>query len=88
LFRSTDRGRTWEPIETGTEATLTSALQLGPGRFVVAGMAGTLLWSAGDSKVRKQELPGRKAIVALALGDERTLLLFGESGVQRVEIPR
>jgi photosystem II stability/assembly factor-like uncharacterized protein len=87
LYRSPDRGRTWEQIETGTEATLTSALQLGPQRFVVAGMAGTLLWSDGRGPaLRLQELPDRRAIVALAKGDNRNLLLFGEGGVRRVEI--
>ena len=86
LYRSPDRGRTWEQIGTGTEATLTSALQLGPQRFVVAGMAGTLLWSDGRGPARLQELPDRKAIVALAKGDNRNLLLFGEGGVRRVEI--
>lgn len=87
LYRSPDRGQTWERMETGTDATLTSALQLGPGRFVVGGMAGTLLWSDGPGPVlRLQELPDRKAIVALARGDDRNLLLFGEGGVRRVEI--
>jgi photosystem II stability/assembly factor-like uncharacterized protein len=52
-------------------------------------MAGTLLWSQdGGRTVRKQEQPDRRAIVALARGDERTLLLFGEGGVRKVEIPR
>jgi len=89
LYRSPDQGRTWAGIETGTEETLTSALELGQGRFVVGGMAGTLLWSdGGGAAVRRQELPDRKAIVALAAGDERTLLLFGEGGARRVEITR
>ena len=89
LFRSMDRGNTWEKIETKSEATLTSGLELGAGRFVVGGMAGTLLWSEdGGRTVRKQEQPDRKAIVALARGDVRTLLLFGEGGVRKVEIPR
>lgn len=89
LYRSTDRGGTWEQIGTASDATLTSGLELGAGRFVVGGMAGTLLWSEdGGRTVRKQELPDRKAIVALARGDERTLLLFGEGGVRKVEIPR
>jgi len=86
LFRSADRGATWARIETGTEATLTAALELGSGRFVVAGLAGTLLWSDGDGPLRFQEMPDRKGIVALARPDERTLLLVGEGGAQRVEI--
>lgn len=88
LFRSTDRGGTWESIETGSDATLTSGLALGAGRFVVGGMAGTLLFSEDGRTVRKQEQPDRKAIVALARGDGRTLLLFGEGGVRKVEMPR
>ena len=89
LYRSTNGGRSWTAIETGTVATLTSALDLGGGRFVVCGMAGTLLWSdAAGGAVRKQELPDRKAIVALAPGAPGTLLLVGEGGVRQVEIPR
>ncbi|MCU0251885.1 MAG: YCF48-related protein [Vicinamibacterales bacterium] len=89
LYRSADRGRSWTPIVTGTEETLTCALDLGSGRFVVGGMAGTLLWSEGEgAAVRKQDLPDRKAIVALAQAAPGTLLLFGEGGVRRIDIPR
>ena len=89
LYRSPDGGRSWTPIPTGTEETLTCALDLGSGRFVVGGMAGTLLWSdATGAAVRKQDLPDRKAIVALAQAAPGTLLLFGEGGVRRVEVPR
>lgn len=87
LFRSTDRGRTWAAIETGSEETLTAALELAPGRVIAAGMAGTLVWLDGTS-ARKQELSGRRAIVALAPGPGGDLLLFGEGGVHRVAIPR
>lgn len=89
LHRSADRGGTWEKLETDSQATLTCGLSLGAGRFVVGGMAGTLLWSEdGGRTVRKQEQPDRRAIAALARADERTLLLFGEGGIRRVEIPR
>lgn len=89
LYRSPDGGRTWTPMATGTEETLTCALDLGGGRFVVGGMAGTLLWSEGpDAAVRRQDLSDRKAIVALAHAGPGTLLLFGEGGVRRVEVPR
>jgi photosystem II stability/assembly factor-like uncharacterized protein len=89
LYRSPDGGRSWTAIPTDTDATLTCALDLGSGRFVVGGMDGTLLWSAGDgAAVRKQDLPDRKAIVALAQGAPGTLLIFGEGGVRHVEISR
>jgi photosystem II stability/assembly factor-like uncharacterized protein len=87
LYRSADRGTSWEKIETNTEETLTCGLDLGGGRFVIGGMAGTLLWSDGAA-VRKQELPSRRAIVALAPAGEGQLLAFGEGGSHRVEIAR
>lgn len=86
LFRSQDRGGTWEQIATETEATLTSGLEIAPGRFVIAGLAGTVLWGDAEGRVRKQELDDRKGIVAVARADDRTLLLFGEGGVQHLEI--
>jgi photosystem II stability/assembly factor-like uncharacterized protein len=89
LYLSPDGGRSWAPIATGTEETLTCALDLGSGRFVVGGMAGTVLWSdEAGTAVRRQELPDRKAIAALAQAAPGTLLLFGEGGARRIEIPR
>lgn len=87
MYRSADRGQTWQRIETGTVATLTSAIELSPGRIVVGGLGGTLLWIDGPGwTVRSQNLPDRKGIVAIAKGDDRSLLLFGEGGVQRQDI--
>ncbi len=87
LFTSGDKGTTWQKIETSTEETLTCAVELSGGRFVVGGMAGTLLWGDGQG-VRKQDLPDRKAIAALARADDKTLLTFGEGGVHRIDITR
>jgi photosystem II stability/assembly factor-like uncharacterized protein len=89
VYRSEDRGGSWNRVETGSEATLTAGLDLGSGRVVVAGLAGTLLWSAdGGRTFRLQELPDRKGIVALAAAGEGAVLLFGEGGSRRVEVPR
>ncbi|MDO8836666.1 MAG: YCF48-related protein, partial [Vicinamibacterales bacterium] len=89
LFRSGDRGATWTAIVTGTEESLTCALELDGGRFVVGGMAGTLLWGdAAASSVRTQELPGRQAIMAIAPVAPDAVLLAGEGGTQRANIPR
>jgi photosystem II stability/assembly factor-like uncharacterized protein len=89
LFRSADRGRSWQQIPTDSEATLLAGLELEPGRFVLVGMEGTLLWSEGPGgPVRLQEMPDRRPIVALARDGDRGLLLFGEGGVHRIELPR
>ena len=78
---------TWRRIETNTEETLTSALDLGGGRYLVGGMAGTLLWGSGDT-VRKQELPSRRAFMALTAQGQGHVLGFGEGGAHRVEVER
>lgn len=88
VARTTDGGATWTAVATSTDESLTCALDLGDGRFVVGGMAGTLLWGDASGTVRRQDLPDRKAIMALAPGPPGRLLVFGEQGVQRVEIPR
>ena len=52
-------------------------------------MGGTLLWSdEAGTTVRKEDRPDRKAIVAIVPGGPGTLLLVGEGGVRRVDIPR
>ena len=89
LFASADRGKTWTRIETASEATLLCGLQIGPGRYVLAGMEGTLVWGEGVAgPVRTEQRPDRQAIVALAPGAGPGLLLFGEGGVSRLELPR
>lgn len=90
LFATSDRGRTWRRLETGTEATLLCGLQTGPGRFVVAGMEGTLVRgeAGADGPVVTEERPDRHAIVAIAPGAGESLLLFGEGGVERIDAPR
>jgi photosystem II stability/assembly factor-like uncharacterized protein len=89
LYSSADRGRSWARVETGTEATLLCGLQTGPGRFVLAGMEGTLLFGDADgARVRTEERPDRRAIVALAPAPGGGVLLVGEGGVRRIEPPR
>jgi photosystem II stability/assembly factor-like uncharacterized protein len=89
LFASADRGRTWTRIETETEATLLCGLQTGPGRFVIAGMEGTLVFGEASSlRVRTEERRDRRAVVALAPGPDASLLLVGEGGIERVAPPR
>jgi photosystem II stability/assembly factor-like uncharacterized protein len=87
LYRSADRAAIWQKVETASEETLTCGIDLGGGRYLIGGMAGTLLWGDGAS-VRKQELPTRRAIVALAPLDEGHVLAFGEGGTTRLEIAR
>jgi photosystem II stability/assembly factor-like uncharacterized protein len=87
LYRSPDRGATWQAIPTTSDESLTAALDLGGGRYVVGGMGGTLLWGNGVA-VRKQELPSRRAVIALTAQGEGHVLAFGEGGVHRVEIVR
>jgi photosystem II stability/assembly factor-like uncharacterized protein len=86
LFSTSDRGRTWSRIETGSEATLLCGLQTAPGRYVIGGMEGTLLWGEGG-RVQSADRPDRLAITALAPGAGGSLLLFGEGGIHKLEAP-
>jgi hypothetical protein len=53
-------------------------------------MEGTLVWGeiASTPAVRTDVRPDRQAIVAFANGADGGLLLVGEGGVRRVEVPR
>ena len=46
------------------------------------------VYDEAGTAVRKEDRPDRKAIVAIAPGGPGTLLLVGEGGVRRVDIPR
>ncbi|HSM49788.1 MAG TPA: YCF48-related protein [Thermoanaerobaculia bacterium] len=89
LFRSEDKGASWSEIPTGSEATLTAGRELPEGRVVIAGLAGALLWSDdGGRTFRGHELPDRKATMALLPAGDGSLVLLGEGGVRRAELPR
>jgi photosystem II stability/assembly factor-like uncharacterized protein len=82
-FRSSDRGVTWQQIDTGTQAALTGAAVSEGGKIVLVSLAGNVLVSADGGRnfnmVKLGNLPPLTAVAAL---DKDTLALAGLVGVR------
>jgi photosystem II stability/assembly factor-like uncharacterized protein len=88
LFRSEDNGNNWSAIDSATQATLNDGIRLHDGRIVLAGLAGTLLISNDEGQsfqLHAQE--DRAGIARILQVDNNTLILIGEHGVERLQIP-
>ena len=72
-------------METGSEALLTSALQLDDGTIVVAGLAGTVLVSSdGGRTFALHQQADRKGMTAVLQTAGDDLVMLGESGIKRL----
>ncbi len=88
LFRLEDAGSTWIEIDSGTQATLNDGIRLRDGRIVLAGLAGALLISNDDGHNFKLYSQADRAGIAKVLqADDDALILIGEHGVKRLDIP-
>nr|VFK51162.1 MAG: Uncharacterized protein BECKTUN1418D_GA0071000_10064 [Candidatus Kentron sp. TUN] len=87
LFVSEDAGEHWRSLDTGTRATLTSAIGLGNGQFLLTGHGGTLLLVDSHLRqVRHARLPERKAFSdAMEIASNRVLLV-GEEGTRTLDL--
>jgi len=87
LFVSEDAGEHWRALSTGVQSTLTSAIRLGNGQFLLTGHAGSLLLV--DSLLRQvqhAQLPERKALSDAMEVTPNRVLLVGEEGIRRVDL--
>ena len=85
LFRSEDAGDTWMPVQTDTEAMLTSALRLDADSILITGMSGTLLLSKDQGRdfvLHQQE--DRLGIAQAMKTGRGDLVLVGEFGVRKI----
>lgn len=87
-FRSRDGGDTWSEIDTQTTANLYDSLELDNGDVIAVGAGGTILRipRGGDSAVRLPYNGFNGFVSAQRVGDRR-LLLFGDMGVHRIDLP-
>ena len=69
IFRSTDAGRTWKPVDNASAATLMGGSKLPDGALVIAGAGGTVL-----------VLARQRAIVRAAAHGEHQGVLQGGAG--------
>ena len=88
LFYSADAGRRWQTVETGTDATLNDAIRLRDGRIAVVGLAGTVL--IGTERGPRFNLalqPDRAGFTRVLEAPDGVLVLLGNQGARRLEIP-
>ena len=85
LYRSSDFGSSWEPIENDSNSTLAGGSATGEGRIVLAGGVGTVLISNdGGQSFRRILIEDRLGLSSGVSIDER-LVLVGQGGVEIVE---
>jgi photosystem II stability/assembly factor-like uncharacterized protein len=88
LWRSDDGGSSWRELSSGTLAILSDAIKLDYGTVIVVGNAGAVLISrdGGESFTLQQQADRKGLQRILRAGTD--FLVFGETGVRRLEIPQ
>jgi photosystem II stability/assembly factor-like uncharacterized protein len=87
LFVSTDLGASWRAVATGTDATLNDAIRLRDGRTVLVGLAGTVLVGTDDGSFVPHPQPDRAGFARVLQAPDGALVLLGNLGVRRLELP-
>jgi photosystem II stability/assembly factor-like uncharacterized protein len=86
LLRSDDAGDSWLEVATGTDDSLTAAVELADGRIAVVGLAGTVLTSDDGGRSFRAEPPtAQRRYTAVAEGAAGGLLVFSEAGVEHLD---
>jgi photosystem II stability/assembly factor-like uncharacterized protein len=88
LWRSDDGGASWRELSSGTLAILNDALKLEYGTVVVVGNGGAVLVSRdGGESFTLQQQADRKGLQRIVRAGV-DYLVFGETGVRRLELPQ
>ncbi len=86
VFRSDNLGESWLEIASPTDKSLSGGTRLEGDGVALAGLGGVVLLSDdGGRSFRPRVRPGRRGFAAVATTDGRSLLLFGEDGVEKPE---
>lgn len=86
VFRSEDRGRTWEAVDAGTTGAISTGLELPEGGVVLAGQVrGLLLALPASPGLQRAAVPITAAIAELVLLEDGAILAVGEAGATRIE---
>jgi len=89
VFYSVDAGLHWQLVPTGTVATLADGIRLSDGRFLLAGLAGTVLVSRSlQDAFKPVPGPGRLGIWAVLETEKPGLVCFGERGATPLPLPK
>jgi photosystem II stability/assembly factor-like uncharacterized protein len=89
LYRSEDAGNTWKQIASSTVAMLADGTRRAdPGNVVIVGLSGTVLVSRdGGNTFELMQQPDRRGAWAV-IRARGGVVVAGEGGVRRVEIPQ
>ena len=89
LFFTENTGTSWVAVDSKTQVTLNDGSLLRDGRIVLAGLAGTLLISEDQGRSFQLHAQADRAGIARVLqAKDGSLILIGEMGVKRLELPR
>jgi photosystem II stability/assembly factor-like uncharacterized protein len=82
LYRSTDFGTTWEPVDADNSNTLAGGNASAAGGIVLAGGDGTVLHSTdGGQTFQKQVIKDRLSLSS-GIGRDGSLVVVGQGGVK------
>lgn len=88
MYLSEDAGKNWRKLETYTDVMLTHAVRRQDHRIIVVGLAGVILVSRdSDYSFSLYQQPDRTGFSSVIPVDKGSLILIGESGVERISLP-
>lgn len=88
VWRSQDLGASWSQVETGTKESLSGGYEFPDGTVVLAGLGGAVAVSKDGSQSFETSIStGRTTQAAVTGLDAGTVLIFGETGINRKVLP-
>lgn len=85
ILLSTDKGHTWKELDSQTNSPLFAASLLKDGQLLLAGKDGVLSLVSATGAVDTRHTKDRRTVSRALQADDKSLLLFGEAGVRRVQ---
>ncbi|MBT8047009.1 MAG: hypothetical protein KJO92_01250, partial [Gammaproteobacteria bacterium] len=83
LFRSVDRGETWESLDSGTSVTLMNGILLRDGTVFLAGQGGVIMTRApGQQQFMPSKNRDRRTVSGLVQKSDGNVLLAGLGGLR------
>jgi photosystem II stability/assembly factor-like uncharacterized protein len=84
LYRSTDAGKTWERVDSGTQQSITSAIALADGSVLLGSQGGQLLVSRDRGRSFGAYAQTPQPVADLAQAADGSIVVAGPRGVLRV----
>lgn len=85
ILLSSDMGHTWKELDSQTDSPLFTATLLKDGQLLLTGKDGVLSMVSGAGAVDTRHTKDRRTVARALQADDKSLLLFGEAGVRRVQ---